>query len=57
MYIRIMNKRRGRNDILDSIKGIILLSLIDIPKTLEIYLGENFNSYLRLAEEKNKKEK
>lgn len=50
-------KEEEENDILDSIKGIILLSLIDIPKTLEIYLGENFNSYLRLAEEKEQEGK
>lgn len=39
-------------DILSHIKGIILLSLIDIHTTLDVYLGENFNSYLKLAEEK-----
>ena len=50
-------KEEEENDILDSIKGIILLSLIDIPKTLEIYLGKNFNSYLRLAEEKEQEGK
>lgn len=38
--------------ILSSIKGIILLSLIDIPTTLKIYLKDNYISYLKLAEEK-----
>ena len=28
------------------------MSLIDIPQTLRIYLGDNYNSYLKLAEEK-----
>ena len=34
-------KEEEENDILDSIKGIILLSLIDIPKTLEILIMIN----------------
>lgn len=41
-------------DILNSIKGVILLSLVDIPMTLKIYLGEKFDDYLNLAEEKER---
>ena len=39
---------------LENIKGIILLSLIDIPSTLKIYLRDKFDTYLNLAEEKEK---
>ena len=45
-----------KSNLLLNIKGIILLSLIDIPKVLKIYLRENFNKYLELAEEKEIKE-
>lgn len=44
-------------DILENIKGIILLSLVDIPNTLKIYLGDKFSEYLALAEEKEKERK
>ena len=40
------------NDILDSIKGVILLSLVDIPMALKVYLGDKYEDYLKLAEEK-----
>lgn len=40
------------DDILSYIKGIILLSLVDIPMTLKMYLGENYKTYIKLAEEK-----
>lgn len=43
-----------QDDILDNIKGIILLSLIDIPTTLKFYLRDKFKTYLDLAEEKEK---
>ncbi len=39
-------------DILDSIKGVILLSLVDIPMALKVYLGNKYEEYLKLAEEK-----
>ena len=39
-------------DILNYIKGIILLSLVDIPMTLKVYLGNKYQDYLKLAEEK-----
>ena len=52
------NELKDENDdILNNIKGIILLSLIDIPRTLRIYLRENFDKYLSYAEEKEKEEK
>lgn len=50
-------KEEDETDLLNCIKGIILLSLVDIPKTIEIYLGANYNSYLKLAEEKEKEGK
>lgn len=50
-------KDEEEKDILNNIKGIILLSLIDIPQTLRIYLGDNYNSYLKLAEEKEQEGK
>ena len=40
--------KEEEEDILKCIKGVILLSLVDIPKTLKMYLGSNFE----LAEEK-----
>lgn len=47
------NKLKEENSyILNNIKGIILLSLVDIPKILKIYLNTNFNNMLKLAEEK-----
>lgn len=50
-------KGEEETDLLNSIKGIILLSLIDIPTALKVYLGENFDSYLKLAEEKEQQGK
>lgn len=47
-------KEEESEEILESIKGIILLSLVDIPSSLKIYLGENFDQYLKLAEEKER---
>ena len=41
--------------LLENIKGVILLSLVDIPRSLRIYLNENFNNMLKLAEEKEAK--
>lgn len=41
-----------QDEMLNNIKGIILNSLIDIPRALKIYLGENFNKYLTYAEER-----
>lgn len=50
-------KEEQSEDILQNIKGIILLSLIDIPSTLQFYLGDKFKEYLALAEEKEKQGK
>lgn len=50
-------KDEESDDILENIKGVILLSLIDIPSTLKFYLGDKFTQYLRLAEEKEKEGK
>lgn len=52
------NELKEENDeILENIKGIILLSLVDIPKTLQIYLGDRFTEYLKVAEEKEREGK
>lgn len=50
-------KEEENEDILGKIKGIILLSLIDIPGTLKVYLGDKFESYLNLAQTKEKEGK
>lgn len=42
--------KKEKNDILDNIKGIILLSLVDIPSTLNVFLGDKLNSYIKYAE-------
>jgi pimeloyl-ACP methyl ester carboxylesterase len=44
-------------DILENIKGIILLSLVDVPSVLKYYLGEKYTEYLELAEEKEREGK
>ena len=43
------------DEIINDIKGVILLSLIDIPAMLKIYLGDKYEQYLNLAEEKAEK--
>lgn len=50
-------KEEGEQELLSHIKGIILLSLIDIPMALKVYLREKYHSYLKLAEEKEKEGK
>ena len=42
-------------DILSCIKGVILLSLIDIPMAVKFYLGKNYETFQKLAEEKEQK--
>lgn len=42
--------RENKEKILEKIESIILLSLIDIPKVQEFYLGKNFDLYLKYAE-------
>lgn len=50
------NKLKNENSqLLAYIKGVVLLSLIDIPRTLKIYLNENFDNMLKIAEEKEEK--
>lgn len=44
-------------DVLSNIKGVILLSLIDIPKAIKAYLGDKFSEYVSLAEEKEQEYK
>ncbi len=50
-YNKLKNEK---SEILKHIKGIILLSLVDIPRSLKIYLNSNFSQMLKLAEEKEK---
>lgn len=50
-------KEEESEDILAYIKGIILLSLVDISGTLKIYLGDKFEEYLNLAQTKEKEGK
>lgn len=40
--------------LLNSIKGIILLSLVDIPKSQRVYLGEKYNEFMDIALENEK---
>ena len=44
-------------DILDNIKGVILLSLIDIPTATKVYLRDKLDTYINLAEEMKEKGK
>ena len=44
-------------DILDNIKGVILLSLIDIGTTTKVYLRDKLDTYINLAEEMKEKGK
>lgn len=50
-------KDEESDDILENIKGVILLSLIDIPSTLKYYLQDKYTEYLELAEQKEKEGK
>ncbi len=43
-----------QDDMINNIKGIILNSLIDIPRALKVYLRDNFDKYLAYAEDKEK---
>lgn len=40
------------SELLNYIKGIVLLSLIDIPRAIKVYLNENFQDMLELANQK-----
>ncbi len=50
-------KDEESDDILENIKGVILLSLVDINNSLKSYLEDNFDEYLKLAESKEKEGK
>lgn len=43
-----------QDEMLKNIKGVILNSLIDIPRTLKIYLRDKFDEYFAYAEEKER---
>lgn len=45
-------KEENNKEILNFIKGIILLSLIDIPMAIKVYTRENFEEYIKLASKK-----
>lgn len=47
--------KQENSELLPYVKGIILLSLIDLPKALQVFLGEHYQTYLKLAEEKETK--
>ncbi len=47
------NKLKEENsELVKNIKGIVLLSLVDIPRTLKIFLSTNYENILKIAEEK-----
>lgn len=47
--------KEEKSEFLNYIKGVILLSLVDIPRVLKIYLNENYDKILKFAEEKEAK--
>lgn len=50
------NKLKNENsELLKYIKGIVLLSLVDIPRTLKVWLNKNYESILKFAEDKENK--
>lgn len=50
------NKLKNENsELVKHIKGIILLSLVDIPRTLKIFLNTNYECILKFAEDKENK--
>ena len=46
--------QENKKDILDKIKGVLLLSLVDIPKTLQFYLNDNFPAMVTYAKNMKK---
>lgn len=49
------NKLKNEKDeLLKYIKGVILLSLVDIPKAQKVYLGDNYNRIMNIAIENEK---
>lgn len=50
------NKLKSENsELIKYIKGIILLSIIDIPRILKIFLNTNYENILKFAEDKESK--
>ena len=49
--------KKENNELLKYIKGIILLSLVDIPRALQVYCEGNYDDYKKYAESKEKEEK
>lgn len=45
-------KNEESDELLNNIKGIILLSLIDIPETLKFYLKNKYEEYIEFAQNK-----
>ena len=54
-YNRLLEE--NNREIINDIKGVILLSLVDIIGTLKYFLGKNYYKYVKLAEKKEKKGK
>ncbi len=50
-------KKQENKYLLENIKGIILLSLIDIPSTLKFYLKDTLDIYIQIAKQKEKEGK
>lgn len=46
--------QENNKEILDKIKGVLLLSLVDIPKALQIYLNDNFPAMVTYAKNMKK---
>ncbi len=49
--------KEAKDPLVNSIKAVILLSLIDIPRMQQIYLGKHYQPMMQIAEENEKKEK
>ena len=54
-YNELINN--DETEILENIKGVILLSLVDIPMALKVYLRDNFKQYLDYAEKLERENK
>lgn len=54
-YNELINN--DETEILENIKGVILLSLVDIPMAVKVYLRDNFKQYLDYAEKLEKENK
>ena len=46
--------KEENDDMLNNIKGVILNSLVDIPRALKVYLRDNFDKYLTYAVEQER---